>query len=160
MMPIQETSDATKARTGSIFDFPEGSQILIVCEDSSAERLKTVFREAGVVSQTVKSMTAGCEFARSGRFQAIVSTPSLRDGSWGRLIDIANRYDLGFEIVLLVRHFDLAEWAEAMKDGAFDVLDVVGDLPRAAEVVKHALWAAYLRGAGPRPQPASSRKVA
>ena len=160
MMPMQTTSNAPKTHAGSIFGVPDGSQILIVCEDSSAERLKTVLREAGVGSETAKSMTAGCELARSGRFQTVVSTPLLSDGSWRRLIDIANHYDLGFEIVLLVRHFDLAEWAEALKDGAFEVLDAVGELPRAAEVVKHALWAAYLRGAGPRPEAASSRKVA
>ncbi len=160
MISVQETIDATKTRSGSIFGFPDGSQILIVCEDSSAERLMTVLREAGVVSETAKSMTEACRFARSGRFQAIVSTPLLSDGSWRRLVDVANHYDLGYEIVLLVRHFDLAEWAEAMKDGAFDVLDAAGELPRAAEVVKRALWAAYLRGAGPRPQAASSRKVA
>ncbi len=157
--PVRTISHAAKSRAGSIFGVPEGSQILIICEDSRAERLKTVLREAGVVSQTAKSMTAACELARSGRFQAIVSSPVLSDGPWRRLADVANHYDLGFEIVLLVRHFDLAEWAEALKDGAFDVLDALSDVPRAAEVVKRALWAAYLRGAGPHPEAANSQKV-
>jgi len=160
MMPMQTRSNAPKTHVGSISGVPDGCQILIVCEDSSAEQLKTVLREAGVAPQTARSMTAACELARSGRFQTVVSTPLLGDGSWRRLIDIANHYDLGFEIVLLVRHFDLAEWAEALKDGAFDVLDVLSDVPRAAEVVKRALWAAYLRGAGPRPEMANSQKVA
>jgi DNA-binding NtrC family response regulator len=160
MMLIQTASDAPETHAGSIFGVPEGSRILIICEDSSAERLKTVLWEAGVVSETAKSMTAACELARSGRFQAIISSPLLSDGSWRRLIDVANHYDLGFEIVLLVRHFDLAEWAEALKDGAFDVLDALSDVPRAAEVVRRALWAAYLRGAGPHPEVASSQKVA
>ena len=108
-MPVQTTSNAPKTRAGSVFGVPSGSQILIVCQDSSAERLKAVLGEAGVVSETAKSMTAACELARSGRFQAIVSSPVLSDGLWRRLADVANHYDLGFEIVLLVRHFDLAE---------------------------------------------------
>jgi len=55
----------------------------------------------------------------------VVSTLLLRDGSWTRLTDIANHYDLGFEVVLWARNFDFAEWGEAMKDGAFDVLDAL-----------------------------------
>jgi len=157
-MPVQETKDATETFVGSVFGFPEGSRILIASEDPSAERLKTTLGEAEIVWETARSMSAACELARSGRFQAIVSSPLLRDGSWRRLIDVANHYDLGFEIVLLARHFDLVEWGEAMTDGAFDVLDAVDDLPRAAEVVKGALWAAHLRGAGPRPQPANFRR--
>jgi len=52
-----------------------------------------------------------------------VSTPLLRDGSWRRLTDIANHYDLGFEVVLWARTFDLAEWGEALRKERFDVLD-------------------------------------
>jgi DNA-binding NtrC family response regulator len=159
-MPIQTTSNVCETRTDPVFRVPDGSQILIVCEDSSAEPLKAVLRQAGIALRTANSMTAGCELARAGRFQVVVSAPLLSDGSWNRLTDIANHYDLGFEVVLLVRHFDLAEWAEALKDGAFDVLDVLSDVPRAAEVLKRALWAAYLRGAGPRPEVTGSRKVA
>ena len=94
-------------------------------------------------------MTEGCEAAKSGRFQVVVSTPLLNDGSWRRLIDIANHYDLGFEVVLGTRNFDLHDWAEAMKDGAFEVFDILSELPRAVETIKTALWAAYLKGAGP-----------
>lgn len=159
-MQIQTTSDVCESRANPMFRVPDGSQILIVCEDSSAEPLMAVLRKAGIAWKTANSMTAGCELARSGRFQAIVSAPLLGDGSWSRLTDIANHYDLGFEVVLLVRHFDLAEWAEALKDGVFDVLDALSDMPRAAEILKRALWAAYLRGAGPRPEAAGSRKVA
>lgn len=159
-MPIQTTSNVCETRTALTFGVPDGSQILIVCEDSIAEPLKAVLRKAGIAFKTANSMTAGCELARSGRFQVVVSAPLLSDGSWRRLTDIANHCDLGFEVVLLARRFDLAEWAEALKDGAFDVLDALSDVPRAAEVLKRALWAAYLRGAGPHPDVASSRRVA
>ena len=159
-MITQTTKNARQPSAGPIFRVPEGSQILIVCSDSSADPLKAVLREAGIACETAGSMTAGCELARSGQFQAVVSGPLLNDGTWRRLTDVANHCALGFEVILLVRHFDLADWAEALKDGAFDVLDVLSDMPRAAEVLNRALWAAYLRGAGPRAEIASSRKVA
>jgi DNA-binding NtrC family response regulator len=159
-MQILEASNASMTRTGPIAGVPDGSQILIICDDSNAEQLKNIFRQAGVVAETTNSMTAGCEYARSGRFQAIVSKPSLGDGSWRRLLDIAKHYDLGFEVILLARNFDLNEWVEALEAGVFDVLDTLGELPRAAEVAKGALWAAYLKGAGRRLEGASPRMAA
>jgi hypothetical protein len=52
--------------------------------------------------------------------------------------------------------FDFNQSAEAQENGAFDVLDVLHELPKVAEVTKRALWAAYLKGAGPSPDVASS----
>ncbi len=83
----------------------------------------------------------------------------LSDGSWKRLTDIANHNDLGFEVVLWARNFDLAEWVEALKEGAFDVLDALCELQRAVQAVKTALWAAYLKGAGPDPRATSPQKA-
>jgi hypothetical protein len=105
-------------------------------------------------------MTAACEAAKSGDFQVVVSTPLLKDGSWRRLTDIANHYDLGFEIVLWARNFDLRESAVALEEGAFDVLDAMCEQPKAVEATKGALWAAYLKGAGPNPRASSPRKAA
>jgi DNA-binding NtrC family response regulator len=140
---------------------PAGARILIVCEDNSdTERLKDVLREEGFASEWVKSITAGCEAAKSGRFQVVVSTPLLRDGSWRRLTDIAYHYNLGFEVVLWARNFDLPDWGEALKEGAFDVLDAMCEQPKAVEATKRALWAAYLKGAGPDPRAASPPKAA
>jgi DNA-binding NtrC family response regulator len=140
---------------------PDGARILIVSDDNSdTERLKEVLREAGFVSEWAKSITEGCEAAKSGRFQVIVSTPRMRDGSWRRLTDIANHYDLGFEVILWARSFDLLEWTEALKDGAFDVLDAMCEQPKAVESTKRALWAAYLKGGGPDPRAASPQQVA
>jgi DNA-binding NtrC family response regulator len=140
---------------------PDGARILIVCDDDSdTERLKSTLQEAGFVAEGAKSITAGCEAAKSGRFQVVVSTPRLRDGSWRRLADIANHYDLGFEVVLWARNFDLTEWAEALKEGAFDVLDALCELPRAVEAVKIALRAAYLKGAGPDPRATGPQQAA
>jgi DNA-binding NtrC family response regulator len=157
----RERIDDNMTRSGSPLKIPEGARILIVCDDNSdTDRLKDVLREAGFVSEWARSITEGCEAAKSGRFQVVVSTPRMRDGSWRRLLDIANHYDLGFEVVLWARSFDLLEWTEALKEGAFDVLDAVCEQPKAVETTKRALWAAYLKGAGHNPRVASPQKAA
>src|SRR2546425_8684851 len=151
MSPITqtlETIDEPKSHVGVTSKVHPQARILIVCdEDSDAERLKIIFREAGFISERAKSMTVASESAKSGRFQVVVSTPLLRDGSWRRLIDVANHHDLGYEVVLWARNFDLAEWVEALKEGAFDVLDAMCDPQKAGEATRRALWAAYLKGA-------------
>lgn len=149
-MPTLETQDTTKTCARPIVDVPDRSQILIVCDDSSMERLEHVLVRAGMMAQTVRSMTAACHHARTGRFQVILSKPSLADGSWRRLLDIAQHYDSGFEIVLLAENFDFADWAQALEAGAFDVVDTAWGLGRVAEIVKGALWAACLKAGGPR----------
>src|SRR3981189_3716100 len=149
----RERNVESKTWSGSPLKVPEGARFLIVCDDNSdTDRLKVILREAGFVSEWAKSITEGCEAAKSGRFQVVVSTPRLRDGSWRRLTDIANHNALGFEVVLWARNFDLAEWVEALKEGAFDVLDALCELPRAVEAIKSASGAAYLKGDGPDPR--------
>jgi DNA-binding NtrC family response regulator len=159
--PTRESTGESKTHSGMPLKVPDGARILIVFDDDSdTERLKTILQEAGFVSECAKSMTAGCEAAKSGRFQMILSSPLLRDGSWRRLTDIASHYDLGFEVVLWARNFDFAEWVEALKDGAFDVLDAMREPPKVVEATRRALWAAYLKGAGPNPRVTSPQKAA
>jgi DNA-binding NtrC family response regulator len=123
-------------------------RILIVSEnDSLAERLAMALPEADFAWERARSITAGCESARSGRFQVIVTTPLLADGSWRRLVDLAGHYNSGFVVILVATTFDIQEWTEALDFGAFDVLDALHELPRVAESVKSAAWAAYLKGA-------------
>ena len=142
-------------------NFPEGSRILLVCDDDSETRqLRTLLLDAGFCVDCAKSMRAGCEAAKSGEFRVVISTPLLKDGSWRRLADIANHPDLRFEVVLWARSFDLREWAEALENGAFDVLDAVYELSRVVEATKAALWAAYLKGAGPIPKVMRPSRVA
>src|SRR5713226_6528160 len=87
-------------------NIPVGARILIVCDDDSdGKRLKTLLLEAGLDSDCAKSITTGCEAAKSGQFQAIVSIPKLKDGSWRRFTEIASHYDLRFEVVLWARNF-------------------------------------------------------
>jgi hypothetical protein len=59
--------------------------------------------------------------------------------------DVASQHDLAFEIVLLARTFTFNEWAEALQIGAFDVLDVLCDLPKAAGAARRASGASFLR---------------
>ena len=127
------------------------AQILIVSEnDSDTGRLQTALQDAGLTAEITRSMAAGCELARSGRFGVMFCTPGLRGQSWRRLIETANRFDLSFEIVLFTRTFDLNEWGEALHAGAFDVLDVLCDLPRAADVAKRVLGMSLAKRSRPR----------
>ena len=153
MMRTQNGSEGTQLPAGLPLKVPDGPRILIVCDhDSDTDRLKTAFRKAGLTSESAKSITTGCEAAKSGRFQVVFSTALLADGSWRRLIDVANHYSLSFEVILLARTFSLNQWAEALQVGAFDVLDVVCDLPKAAEAAKRAWGTAYLKRFRPRPR--------
>ena len=155
------TQTQEEIRSGSPLKIPDGARILMVWDENhDPERLRTILREEGFISEWAKSMTAGCEAAKSGQCQVVVSTPLLKDGSWRRLSEVANHYDLGFEIVLWTRNFDLREWAVALEEGAFDVLDAMCEQPMAVEATKGALWAANLKGAGPNPGVASPRKAA
>jgi DNA-binding NtrC family response regulator len=127
--------------------------ILVVDDDDSISKVLQVFlRRAGLASECVRSMKAGCDRARSGRFQVVVTNPRLSDGSWKRLAEIDSHYRPGFVVILLAARFDSNEWGQALEDGAFEVLDATHELPKVAEVAKRALWAAYLKGAGPLPK--------
>jgi PleD family two-component response regulator len=142
-------------------NFPAGSRILIVSDDDSDTRqLRAMLSEGGFAFDCAKSLRAGCEAAKSGQFQVVISAPLLKDGSWRRLADIANHSDLRFEVVLWARNFDLREWAEALENGAFDVLDAVYEQSRVVEAANCALWAAYLKGAGPNPRVMRASRVA
>ena len=137
-------------RSGLQSNIPDGARILIVCDDDSdRKRLRALLLEAGFALECAKSIATGCEAAKSCQYQVVISIPQLSDGSWRRLTDIANHYDLPFEVVVWARNFDLREWAEALDNGVFDVIDAVYDQPRVVEVVKCAFWAAYLKGALP-----------
>jgi DNA-binding NtrC family response regulator len=140
-------------RSGLQPNIPEAARILIVSDDDvERKRLTVLLSEAGFDTECAESITAGCAAAKSGKFQVVVSIPQLRDGSWKRLADMATHYDLRFEVVLWARNFDLTDWAEALDNGAFDVLDAVYEQHRIDAATKCALWAAYLKGAGPIPK--------
>src|SRR6202007_2097901 len=91
MSLLGATSVENKMPSSFALKIPDGARILIVCDDESdTERLNIALRKAGLASECAKSIAAGCEAAKSGRFQVVVSKPLLSDGSWRRLIDISN----------------------------------------------------------------------
>lgn len=140
---------------------PLKPRILIVSDnDSISQELETILGHAGLSPERAPSMKAGCELARSGRFQVVVTVPELFDGSWKRLAAIANNYRPSFVIILAATTFDLRQWTQALEDGAFDVLDALYELPRVAEAARRALWAAHLKGVGPRPEAPRSPRLA
>ena len=131
---------------------PAKPRILIVTDDDSISiRLKVILHREGFVSECARSMAAACESARSGQFPVVVSTPVLFDGSWNRLVDVEARCTPGFVIILVASRFDHYQWARAVEDGAFDVVDAARELPKVALAARCALWAAYLKGSGPNP---------
>ena len=72
MTHTRERNLENKVWSGSPLKVPEGARFLIVCDDNSdADRLKVILREAGFVSEWAKSITEGCEAAKSGRFQVV-----------------------------------------------------------------------------------------
>jgi hypothetical protein len=90
-MKTRRMTEETKPMEGAVLRVPDRPHILIVCDhDPDTERLKGVFRKAGLTSESVNNITEGCASARSGRFQVVFSTPVLGDGSWRRLIEVAN----------------------------------------------------------------------
>lgn len=133
-----------------------GSRILIVSDnDALSELLEVILLRAGLASERVRNLADGCEFARSGRFQVVLTTSDSPDGRWRPLTDLANRHRPGFVLIVVANAFDARSWADAFDEGVFDVLDASHELSKAGEIAKRALWAAYLEGAGPQPLVAS-----
>lgn len=142
------STDAASLSAMRELNLPEAARILIVSDDGAMrDRLKKAFQETGFVAKFAKTIAAGCKSARSGRFPVVITAPVLADGSWRRLVDIADQYQLGFAVVLVASNFDFTQWGKALEDGAFDVLDSLHELPKAAEVAKRAWRAANLKGA-------------
>jgi|HubBroStandDraft_6_1064221.scaffolds.fasta_scaffold130717_2 DNA-binding NtrC family response regulator len=115
------------------------SQILIVCDDDSvAAKTKNILRAANFRSERAKTMGAACQCIRLDGFDAVFTVPLLRDGAWQQLLEFARCRDMGLPFVVMACTFDMRDWGDSMKSGAFDVLDLVEELPRAAEVARLA----------------------
>jgi DNA-binding NtrC family response regulator len=132
---------------------PRRPQILIVGDKGRvSEDAEAALSRAGLPATRVASTRAGCALACTGQFPVVVATQSLFVGAWKRLIEMASRSRPGFEVIVVATECDRKQKTAALQEGAFAFLDASAELPRLAEVTKCALWAAYLEGAGPRPQ--------
>lgn len=128
------------------------AHILIVSDNNViSEILELILSNAGISSERVRNIANGCELARSGRFQVVVTTSDLVDGTWEVLAELAGRYRPGFVVIVVANAFDARKWADALDFGVFDILDASHELWKVGEIVTRALWAAYLEGAGPQP---------
>jgi len=140
---------------------PAKARILIVSDDNViSNELEATLLDAGFVSERAKTMSAGCESARSGQFQVVVSAPVLHDGSWKRLADIDSHHRPGFVIILVATNLDLYRPHLVLEEGAFEIVDALHDLQKIPEITRRAFWAAYLKGAGPRPEANTPGRVA
>src|ERR1700733_3417679 len=102
------------------------SQILVVCDDDSvAAATQNIFAAANFRSEGAKTVRAACQCIGLDRFDVVFTVPLLRDGAWQQLLEFARCLDLDLPFVAMARTFDMRDWGESMKSGAFDVLDVV-----------------------------------
>jgi len=89
MTHTRERNVEGKTWSGSPLKVPEGARFLIVCDDNSdTDRLKVILREAGSVSEWAKSITEGCEAAKSGP----ISGGRLVAPDAGRIVEAADRH--------------------------------------------------------------------
>jgi DNA-binding NtrC family response regulator len=113
------------------------SPILVACdEDAVAERLRMIFRSSNFKSERTKTIKATCRSLISGRFQVVFTAPRLSDGAWQQLFEFSRRRELGLSVVVMARTFDMHDWGDSLKCGAFDVLDILEEIPKAAEVAR------------------------
>ena len=126
--------------------------VLIVSSDEQlADSLISTLDESGFAVEHAATMTDACALAKSGDFYVVLTEPTLTDGSWRRLANLAGRNHLEFVVVLVAKDSDLRQRIYAKQEGAFDVIDAVHGLPKTGEVVMQALWVEYLNGVGPVP---------
>jgi ActR/RegA family two-component response regulator len=127
--------------------------VLIVSSDEAlAASLMSILEESDIAAEYVTTVTEGCTLAESGLFQVVLTEPALADGTWRRFNNSPAHRRLQFAVVLIAKGPDLRQRVRALKDGAFDVIDALNDLSKAAEVVIRALWVEYLNGLGPGPE--------
>jgi DNA-binding NtrC family response regulator len=129
------------------------SRILIISDNNAlSELLEVILLRAGLTSERVRNLADGCEFARSGRFQVVITTSDSPDGRWRPLTALASRYCPGFVLIVVANTFDARSWADAFDDGVFDVLDASHELSKAGEIAKRALCGPHTsRVPGPSP---------
>ncbi len=88
----------------------EGRILVVSDEKPIVQQLDRVFDAAGFTSESTNTIAAASEFVRYSRIQVVFATPSFVDGTWRRLVDISNHYDLHFVVVLMTLTADLDAW--------------------------------------------------
>ena len=117
-----------------------------------------VLEEANLGAECVRTVAEGLLLTESRHFQVVLSQPNLPDGSWRQLREGGIHTGSEFLIILVAWKFDMRQWLQALKDGAFDVIDALHGLGALRDTVRRALWVEYLIGAGPAPEWNQSRE--
>lgn len=118
------------------------TRILIACDDDVvAVQLRRSLASSHLLSDRVTNIQAAWERLRAENFRIAFVAAILPDGPWRLLYDSAASQGLEVPFIVMARSFDIDDWAEAFRHGAFDVLDILSEIPKAAEIASEALMA-------------------
>jgi DNA-binding NtrC family response regulator len=118
-------------------------RILIACENGQiADELAEVLKRAKLRSEQAVDFTSACKLLKTGKFQVVFTTPGIPGGSWEKLMEFGRGSGKTLSFVIVARSFDLSDWAECLKNGAFEVIDSISEISGAGEVAVNASSAA------------------
>jgi DNA-binding NtrC family response regulator len=119
-------------------------RILIVCDDPQvSEELLIALKSANLRPERAADFTSACKLLKSGKFQVVFATPRVPGGSWDKLMNFARSRYQALPFVVVARSFDMSDWANCLKNGAFEVLDSVNEISKAAEIATQAVSASW-----------------
>jgi DNA-binding NtrC family response regulator len=124
--------------------FKNKGRVLIACEDGEVgDGLVEVLKTKNLKAERAVDFTSACKLLKTGKFQVVFATPRVPGGSWEKLLDFAHSKAQALAFVIVARSFDLSDWGNCLKNGAFEVLDSVSEISRAGEVAMQAISAAW-----------------
>jgi DNA-binding NtrC family response regulator len=133
-----------RSPTRSKTESPFKGRVLIACEDGRvADELVKILKTTNLRSERARDFTSACKSLKTGKFQVVFATPGVPGGSWEKLVDFAHGNGQAPSFVIVARSFDLRDWANCLKNGAFEVLDSISEIARAGEVAMQAFSAAF-----------------
>lgn len=114
----------------------------MACDDDVvAVPLRANLASSHLLSERVTNIQAAWERVRVENFRIVFVAAVLPDGPWHLLYDSAASQGLDLSFIVMARSFDIDDWAGAFRHGAFDVLDILSEIPKAAEIASEALLA-------------------
>ncbi len=137
---ISTCQSPTGAKTGSTFQ----GRVLIACGDGQvADELVEILKTTNLRSERAMDFKSACKLLKTRKFRVVFATPDVRGGPWEKLMDFARSSGQALSFVIVARSFDMSDWANCLRNGAFEVLDSASEISRAGEVAMQALSAAF-----------------
>jgi DNA-binding NtrC family response regulator len=134
--------------------FKNKTRVLIACEDGEVgDGLVEVLKTTSLKAERAVDFTSACKLLKTGKFQVVFATPRVSGGSWEKLLDFAHSKAQALSFVIVARSFDLNDWGNCLKNGAFEVLDSACEISRAGEVAMHAISATWAMAGHESTQP-------